>query len=331
MKRNTKLFWGLLCSTLITGTPFVSMAADKIPAAPSKLGITSGTVPTPSPSPTPATPPGDEGLLSGMTPGSYSIPSGWSLVIKQDFEGSLSGDENHNMTKVSDQKHGGTYSISGTHDGDGSDTSWWLRSNRIGSFSEVYVSWYEYIESQARFNDEFWLLQFMKRDSNDNLSQEVFATWWWSDFNDASSSLFFVSQSADESVGETRRFGGTGYTVPTGAWVQWEVHYRPNSTGNSDGFMRIYKDGTLWQGIEDRSFNYLVDMSNMSINIGGVYTKLTWLLSNGSCSSSFGSGTDSGPRVTSFSSPCYCTNQCPPDGKVPIFKRYFDDIIILKK
>jgi hypothetical protein len=83
--------------------------------------------------------------------------------------------------------------------------------------------------------------------------------------------------------------------------------------------------------MDNKNLNNKADMSNMSINIGGVYTKLTWILSNGSCASEFGGGSDTGPRVYNFSNLCPCPNQCPPNGYVPIFKRYFDDVIVMKK
>jgi hypothetical protein len=264
-----------------------------------------------------------------MTPEKYTIPSGWSLVIKQDFEGSFSGDEDKNGTITTSRSHNGTKSLMGSYTGDGAWSSWSLRSGKIGSFTEAYVSFFEYIESQALFNDEFWIAQFMKRGPNDELYQEVFATWWWSNWNDTKSNLFIVPQSA-AGGGAENRFGGKNYAVPKGAWVQWEIHFRPNTSGNNNGFMRIYKDGYLWESAEGKDLNGRVDMTDMSILIGGVYTKLTWVMSDRSCSNAFPEGTDDGPRVTNFSS-CPCPNQCPPNGAVPAFNRYFDDILIIKK
>jgi len=266
-----------------------------------------------------------------MTPASYSIPSGWTLVVKQDFENQLSTSEGTNGSISSTNKHAGTKSLVGTISGDATDVSWWLRTNRIGTFSEVYVSWYDYSESQARINDEYWLLQFMKRGPSDELYQEVIVTWMWAGFNQSSSPLFIVPQTEIDSMGQTSRFGGGTHSLDAGSWTQWEIHYRPSSSGSSNGFLRVYKNGNLIESAENKNINNQVDMSNMSINIGGVYTKLTWLLSSGACATEFGGGTDSGPRVGSFSSICPCPNQCPPSGYVPIFKRYLDDVIVMKK
>lgn len=277
-------------------------------------------------------------MLTGQTPASYNLPSGWSLVISQDFEGSLTSNEAMTKTIVSDRYHSGAKSASSSIVGDSNDDSWWLKTNRIGTFNEVYISWYEYMETSARINDEYWLLQFLKRAPDDTMWQEIIVTWLWAGFNSTTSPLFIVPQTEVNDLGATWRFGGSGYTVPTGSWVQWEIHYRPNSNvadpyndRDSDGFLRVYKDGTLWASAENKSLNGNVDMSNMAITIGGTYTKLTWM-SGGSCSTSFGQGTDSGPRVQTFGvgNPCPCENQCPPDGYVPTFKRYFDDILIMK-
>lgn len=299
------------------------------PAAPRNIKIESGVVSPPVIPP--PTPPGNNGLLSGMTPENYQIPSGWTMVVAQDFENQLSSIEGTNGSFSSVNKHKGNKSLVGSYTGDASDLSWWLRSNSIGTFSEVYVSWYDYTESQALINDEYWLLQFMKRGPSEQLYQEVVVTWMWAGFNSKSSPLFIVPQSEIDSIGQTARYGGVNRTVDTGVWTQWEIHYRPSTSGNSNGFLRVYNNGYLVVSAENKNINNNVDMSNMSISVGGVYTKLTWILSGGGCASDFGGGSDSGPRVNNFSNSCPCPNQCPPNGYVPIFKRYLDDIIVLKK
>jgi hypothetical protein len=309
--------------------PGSASAISIAPSAPSNIRI--GSEVFPPPVTPPPTPPGNNGLLSGMTPGNYTVPSGWSVVVSQDFEGQLSSSEGTNGSISSANKHAGSKSLVGTYTGDASDLSWWLRTNKIGAFSEVYVSWYDYNESQARVNDEYWLLQFMKRGPSDELYQEVIVTWMWAGFNETSSPLFIVPQTEIDSIGQTARYGGGQHTVDTSVWTQWEIHYRPSTSGNSNGFLRVYENGNLVESAENKNINNKADMSNMSINVGGVYTKLTWILSGGSCASEFGGGSDSGPRVYNFSNPCPCPNQCPPNGYVPIFKRYFDDIIVMKK
>jgi hypothetical protein len=197
--------------------PGSASAISMAPSAPSNIRIGSGEVPPPVTPP--PTPPGNNGLLSGMTPGNYTVPSGWSVVVSQDFEGQLSSSEGTNGSISSANKHAGSKSLVGTYTGDASDLSWWLRTNKIGVFSEVYVSWYDYNESQARVNDEYWLLQFMKRGPSDELYQEVIVTWMWAGFNETSSPLFIVPQTEIDSIGQTARYGGGGHTVDAGVWT----------------------------------------------------------------------------------------------------------------
>ena len=329
MRGNLKFFPVFLCFILITGTPFGSLGAGP-PSPPLIKGITGQSPPPPGP----ATPPGNDGLLSGMTPGNYMIPSGWSVVITQDFESnSLSGSEDiiGNFTSVN--RHSGNSSMRGYYAGDADSVHWMLKQGGLGSFSEVYLSFYEYIEPQARFNDEIYLAEFKKTTPGGIVDQEIIVDWLWvPDFNSTTAYLYFEPQS--NTNGYTGVYGGVLKTVPVGSWVQYEVHYRPNTPGNNNGFARVYKDGKLWLSTENANLNGSVDMTNMEVMAGGTYTKLTWVYENGSCSPHFGSWapgvTDIGPRVTNFDS-CYCANNCPPDGKVPKFYRYLDDIIILKK
>ena len=98
LRENLKLFQILLCSILITGTPYGSIAADSPPLPPKIKGIISAQDP-----PVPITPPGNDGLLSGMTPGNYKIPSGWSMVRATDFEGTEPSGESWVMWDASVQ------------------------------------------------------------------------------------------------------------------------------------------------------------------------------------------------------------------------------------
>lgn len=324
MKSRTKVLFALLCSILIAGTPFGSMAADKIPVPPSKLGITSGTGSPPAP----VTPPGNDGLLSGMTPGSYNIPSGWSLVRTQDFEGSCPEGEwcGRWSGKVTSTKpHRGSNSVEGTYSNDQADAGWSLSEGYIGTLSEVYVSFYEYIDSAARFNDEFYLAHFAV---NSPTLQEVVLDWFWAPtFNSTTATLYAVSQGV-----QYGRFAAKTATVPTGAWVQWEIHYRPNTSGNSNGFIRIYKDGTLFSSQENANINGTANMNNMFVQVGGDYTLLSWSKNSPTCTIAgtyIGDGTDycmvgMGWSGQSFSNP----HLHPP---LSNFKRYIDDIILMKR
>jgi len=345
MRGNQKFFQILLCFILIAGTPYGSMAADKSPSPPLIKGITSENNPPPEPTPVPVTPPGKNGLLSGMTPGNYSVPSGWSLFRAQDFEGTKPSDETWELWGASlqtDRKHGGTYSLGGTYNNSQDDIAWRLWG--LGSFKEVYVSFYEYVESQALFNDEFFLARWF------NDVQEVVVDWFWAyngneslSFNGTKAGLYTVSQGTISQGAVSDRWMHYRGLVPIGSWVQWELHYRPNTPRNSDGFMRIYKDGYLFgtMGVENVNLNGTVEMNNADMQIGGVYSKGTWMTDFPTCSPPNGCSSQPGEGND------LCTNQvgtpkwlgnsfadpvCNPiDPPLPSFKRYFDDIIIMKR
>jgi len=322
----------LLCSILIAGVPFGSMAADKIPTPPSKLGISSG--PVSPPPPVPVTPPGNDGLLSGMTPGNYKLPSGWSLLRTQDFEGTKPSDENWGMSDGDVNTaipHSGSRSIEGSYGWDQATVGWLLSEGSTGSFTEIYFSFYEYIESTALFNDEFYLVKF---DKNNPTFQEVIVDWFWAPgFNQPVATLYAVSQG-----NQYGRFAAKTATVPKGAWVQWEIHYRPNTAGNSDGFIRIYKDGTMYTSDENKNINGTVNMSDMSVQAGGTYTKLVWMTDSpncsipSGCSPKPGTGTDYCTGAKGWIGQTFSNPKCSPiDPPLPSFKRYFDDIILMKK
>ncbi|SRR5713101_4010223 len=101
--------------------------------------------------------------------------------------------------------------------------------------------------------------------------------------------------------------------------------------GSSDGTFTIYRNGSLFFQKTNVNLNGSFNMSGMGVEAGGTYTKLTGWRPDNSCGASIGDGTDAGPRVTKFNNLCPCSNQCPPSGFVPIFKRYIDDSIVLKK
>ena len=277
-------------------------------------------------------------LLTGQTPGSYSVPSGWSLVRATDFEGTKPSDETWAIWQGSvqtDRYHGGAKSLGGTYSADQNDIHWGLSTGTIGTFAEAYLSFYEWIDSNALFNDEFFLARFAVSDP----FQEILADWYWAPgFNKPNATLYVVPQGV-----RTWRGGAKGATVPKGAWHQWEIHYRPNTSGASNGFYRVYLDGTLFTSVENANLNGTRSMTGMNIHVGGVYTKLVWMTNSPTCtvcSGAPGSGTDycTGSQHWSgqpFSAPicrsaAYGGAYDGVDNPLPSFKRYLDDIIVMK-
>ena len=108
-----------------------------------------------------------------------------------------------------------------------------------------------------------------------------------------------------------------------GLWVQWETHYKPNTGGSGNGFLRVYRNGVLFWELVNVNLNGSINMNGMDVEAGGVYTKAIWRRADNSCSTFIGDGLPVG-LCSDFTN---CA--CPPNP--PIFKRSIDDVIVLKK
>ena len=300
-----------------------------------------------------------QSLLSGCTVDANNnptcaVPSGWSLATAQGFEGGTVGSNASTWSGDSVESgfaHSGTHALVGTYTGDGTEAGWILNAGAINS-REFYASWWEYDESQGRLNDEMFLLRPRLTDASGNYQDIIIdllgcggstGSTWGAGFNGRVECLVPEPQvygTPNGQSGMTNAYWnpapGTGPSW--GSWTQWEVDLKTNDPGQSNGSITVWKNGSLVMQQTGMNYNGDVDMTNMSLEIGGVYTKLTWwngsgtFSSPGSCTAYLGDGTnENGPRVTDFSKPCPCANECPANGYVPIFKRYFDDIVVLKR
>lgn len=276
----------------------------------------------------------DAGLLTGQTPSNYTLPSGWTLIRTQDFEGSVPGDEYHDGSITTALSHTGSKSVRGQYSGDGHTMRWMVLPSGVGSFSEVYVSMWEYMESQARFNDELHSIRFEKRNQDSSLAMQVVFDISGG-FNTTNGGVWQINEGEGEGAGGfwESNYGPT-IAWGQGTWVQWEVHFRPNTVGVANGFFRVYKNGSLVFNVENKMFNGYTDFQNggVQVEVGGVYTKHIWYTdypTNTVCATSYGDGVGY-ERELNWNNPCACPNQCPPTGYVPIFYRYFDDIIVMK-
>ena len=313
----------------ITNYIHFAMAAP-IPSPPRGLSISTKpgdqiSPPTPSPSL-----PGNEGLLSGMTPSKYSLPSGWSLIRAQDFEsGSANSDEWVSGGKVTDAGYKrGNYALRGLIYTDGAGVSWGLEGDTpTGTYTELYMSFYEFTDSNARFNVEYIWGSNTKNVDGSVYHRVNFNYFDTMKFNGTAAPYVVQGEGA---AMDAYAWYGPYRTIPVGRWVQREVWHRPNTPGNRDGFIRFYEDGVLVQNEENVSTNGPADFrSGTWIQVGGLYTKHVWRLSDGSCSSAVGEGTGY-DRETNWDA-CACPNQCPPSGTVPKFYRQLDDIIVMKR
>ena len=284
-------------------------------------------------------------LLTGQTPATHVAPSGWTTKITQDFEsGSLPAGQamGYSNSITTTRPHGSGKSLEGFHWGDDSTVGWFLREGYTGTFDEIYLSFWEYMESQGTINDEMFIAKFFRENPYHEIIIDMFGNKEASNggFNSSGGKMVIEPQ-GDPTI----TYYGPMYVYPKGSWVQWEIHYRKSTPGNSDGFMYIYNNGVLIFGETNKNLNGSRDMNNCQITAGGTYTKLTWVNKpyvepptiNYSipedCATEMGpaGGGDHGPRVTNFANLCPCTVQCPPDGRVPLFRRFFDDVIVMTK
>ncbi len=156
---------------------------------------------------------------------------------------------------------------------------------------------------------------------------------------------------ADFPQGGARSGSNYGDRIPylRGEWVQWELHYRPNTTAggiaDNNGFLRRYRNGVLVKTWENANLNGTQNMrTGVGVEVGGVYTAINWAQDpygltgpvNDNCANwpgyyvAWPYPNAEGARVTDLASPL-CANQFPPDGHGHYFYRYLDDIIVMKK
>jgi hypothetical protein len=277
-----------------------------------------------------------------MTPAKYTLPSGWTLIRTQDFESGCGASEACGIRQGfigTAKPHTGTHSVEGTYSKDADSVGWQLYGG-VGSFSEIYVSWYDYTDSAALFNDEYWLAWFIKR-TNDGGFQEVIGDFMFSGINKPTGMLQVVPQGpVVENYGP---FEAGTMTYPRGQWVQWEIHYRQNTVtngkANSDGFYRIFLNGILVRNIVNTRLNGF-DMSDMTVQVGGDYTKLVWTYKDPASAGASacdvpsqcdlnGFGSDGCRNYMGWENLPFSNPKC--GSSLPSFKRYIDDIIVMKK
>jgi hypothetical protein len=306
-----------------------------------------------------------QGVLSGCTyigSGGCSLPAGWALVAQQDFEcsnshaipanpscGTLPGNQvtsasfpNTPNVFETTQAHGGTYGFGGLYGGDGDQVDWILNNGVIGSFKTMYLSYWEYVDSNATYpNSDYYYFQSLGTaicgsipagtayDAEDFNVPTLPGTTAWvgaggeGDPGDSVSSLPNCNNQFQYN---------TGKNVPLapGTWRQIEVLYTPSTTftgnqyqipsahcttdgpgavGCGNGEQRMYINGQLVEDNLNVNLNGSTSMTNATVQAGGVITNF--------CDAN-------GTRTQFFASSC-------PKYSPPPFHRYFDDIIVIKQ
>jgi mannan endo-1,4-beta-mannosidase len=287
-------------------------------------------------------------LLTGQTPASYLLPEGWSLVKANDFEGGCGSNGNCTIGQSSvgsgpgGVSHSGTQSVKGTYTKDGDQVAY---VTYPGGYTEVYLSWYDYVDSTALFADEYYIANFMKRNADDTLKQELIIDYIWCGQNLPNNTNCKVDiQAGGEGAGYsligTYDMNTSVRVLPVGQWVQFEVHYRPNTPGSSNGFMHVYMtpfggSTQTWMNVNNFNMNGAVDMTQLYAYIGGTYTQLIWsqsdpnIIGSGACSfpAQCGNNSDGCRNFIGYTDLTFANPRCGPTH--PSFTRYIDDVIVM--
>jgi hypothetical protein len=282
-----------------------------------------------------------------MVPGSHEIPTGWTFVLAQDFEGTCPDDEwcgRYNGSVTATEPHTGNYSVEGRYDHDQADAGWSCDSGLTGAFTDLYLSFYELTSADASFNDSYLLMTFNKN-VEAQLGQTLTVDWSWAHdasdepvFNGPKATQYLVLTGRSEIGGVTERMGGVTDFVPTGGWVQWEAWLHPNTNdgtaGNDDGFLRVYRDGALFMEVADRNLVGTVDVSDAAVTAGGYYAKAVWMLDYPTCTvcadhPSQYESTDECTAAMDWWGQSFTDPHCGPS-LLP-FDRFIDDVLIMKR
>lgn len=261
--------------------------------------------------------------VCGSNVGSASIPSGWTLVAAQGFEsGSVSSSQGVAGTIENSFAHTGTHAMTGKYTGGDQQYFWKIVGSAINSLT-TYVSWWEYDESQGKLNQDFFMMRRLNPDGRHDAELQFAASsclWNCTDEN-----LYFEPHGGGWSLYK-------GWTNPGwGVWTQWEVEMTINPTGSSTGSLTAWRNGIQVFSFtgKDIATTY-TNWANADLRVGGVYTKLVWYTdsSHTTCATGHTSYT---VNFSDWTQPDPCPQQAPPNGYVPIFKRYIDDIVVLRK
>jgi len=317
-----------------------------------------------------STPASTGNLLTGKTPANFSLPSGWTLLCTQDFEAGVSNCTSGSGTvletgiQTTSNFHPGTgsHSIYGTY-GTGNYTPVRFGTGVPNGYTEIYQSWYQSLSSVpgglgwCYGGGNYYLTDFRAgHPDNTYLDAKIDpgggtvgtspgqfcfnrAYWEWlpeGTILPPTKALATIAEEYDNS------------------WHQWEVHYKPNTPGSSDGILEVWKDGVkIGPNLQNVSLNGSFDMTiGMEQYISGHYTSLVWLNNvDGQAQSTFGARSCEYVIAHPGSQSCAASvgtgygcdgsyenltfaqiNQlCPGQAPSTTFNKYIDDVIVLKK
>jgi hypothetical protein len=182
-------------------------------------------------------------LLTGQTPFAHTTPSGWTLNSSENFElGSCQGTgtycngifttlQHHNDGNPADtHSMGCTYGNYSAGSLVCNSSTSWNRPLPVGT-RQVYISFYEWVDSTFRMNDEMFLTRFWW---NPGTGQPIFREAIFDyfqnatgDYNSTNATLlwnmqgqpYYQNKLPSNTIGDN-----TNFTITTGSWVQHEIY-----------------------------------------------------------------------------------------------------------
>lgn len=305
------------------------------------VSATSGGSSTPSSSLKTSSSP--QGLLSGCTveannSPSCAIPSGWTLAAAQGFEsGAIPRSQYFSNTTAVESgfAHTGTHAAVGRYSGGDQRVFWALRGDAINSLG-TYISWWEYDEPQGKLNQDFYMMRRVLYGKRGAYIADVVLDILPPGVNNC---LFnctnqTIALGAEGSGGQPNfiDYSAPGSGVPGwGSWTQWEVLLQLNAPGQSNGRMQVWRNGVrVYSDTKKNIIGMYKGYETSDLEVGGVYTYLVWWLDSAHTRCAKGHSRYT-TNYGNWSQPNPCPNQAPPSGYGVPFKRYFDDIIVLKR
>lgn len=290
-------------------------------------------------------------LLTGCTVNSSNVPScstptGWQLAAAQGFD---DGPVPSGQAIVSGSSikctfgHTGSCSLWQDITYNNAAVQWFYDENQLVG-REYYLSFWDY-GNGVLFNEEYLLNHMIKHGLGGATGYEEAAVTIFANGSacSASGGTEFNCPNA-QSVNGTQGnyvhqnsadYGPTVMGYGSTFWNQWEIWEKANTPNNSDGWLRVYRNGTLFWDRENISEFGPVDMTGMQVEAGGWYTKNVWTNNGdapnagGTCSAAAGLGKEDGAGwVGGFGGSLNAANCAPAP---PSFNRYIDDIILLER
>jgi hypothetical protein len=178
-------------------------------------------------------------LLTGQSPRTLALPSGWTLTATEDFEsgncgtgwcgGNFSTTQAHND---GDATHTHAIERQFGNDDCGGCVFGYNKFLPVGT-REAYISFYEWLDSSFRMNDEMFLARFHWDTGNGQPSfrESVFDYFQNSSlaYNSTNATLLWNIQGApyyQNKLPSNTRGDTTNFSFTTGSWVQHEIYVK---------------------------------------------------------------------------------------------------------